>query len=310
MLAAGMGSRFGGLKQCAPVGPNGETLLDYSVFDARHAGFSRVVFVIRDDFADEFKAQVASRLRDSMRVDCVVQRLDDLPGDRQLARGRHKPWGTAHAVLAARHVIDEPFAVINADDYYGRDAYHRVAGFLGSPAAKAPGPVRCCMVGYPLHHTLSGSGGVSRGICAQADERLVAVEEHRDIVADGQGHCHGLNLRGERVAIAGDALVSMNFWGFDPGIFEPMQQHFAEFLRHQGRQGDAECYIPGVIDTLIRHGRAECRVLHTEDRCFGVTHPQDLARTALSVRALIDDGTYPAALWPRRPLSATMTTRR
>ncbi len=291
-----MGSRFGGLKQCAPVGPNGETLLDYSVFDARRAGFSRVVFVIREDLADEFKSRIASHCGDSIRVECVFQRLEDLPEGLSPAMGRLKPWGTAHAVLAARNAISEPFGVINADDFYGRDAFRRVAEFFATSAARVSEADRCCMVGYPIAHTLSDSGGVNRGICTRDGDRLEAVEEHRDIVADGHGRCLGLNSHGERVVIAGDALASMNFWGFTPAIFEPMQHHFAEFVRRHGSQGDAECYIPSVVDTLIRAGRVECKIMRAESHWFGLTYPQDTAKTVLSIRALIEDGTYPSVL--------------
>lgn len=299
MLAAGLGSRFGGLKQCAPMGPAGETLLDYAVLDAHRAGFSRVVFVLREDFAAEFMARARARYAARLPVDAVLQRPDDLPAGFARPTQRRKPWGTTHAVLAARDAIDGPFAVVNADDFYGRDAYCRVAAHLTSPPLVAAGaPLPLCMVGYPLDHTLSDSGGVNRGICELRGEHLVSVQEHRDIVADGPGLCSGLNLAGERVPLAADAVASMNFWGFPPTVFGPMRRGFAAFLQQHGHRDDAECYIPSVVDTLIRSGEAHCRVLPTDGRWFGVTYPQDAAVTARRLHELTEDGTYPHTLWP------------
>jgi MobA-like NTP transferase domain len=303
VLAAGMGSRFGGLKQCEPVGPMGQTLLDYAVFDALRAGFERVVFVIREDFADAFEAGVAQRYRARLRVDCVCQRLDDLPDGLSPPRGRSKPWGTAHAVLTAREVIDEPFAVINADDFYGSQAYREVARFFAAAdaGAHARGPDagdHYCMVGYAIERTLSDSGGVNRGLCLADDGLLAGVQELRDIVADDQGRCSGVDLHGQRVAVARGAVASLNFWGFTPRVFEPMQRHFAEFLRRHGDDPAAECYIPSVVDALIRVQRADCRVLRTQDEWFGMTYPQDKPECARRLRALADDGTYPNLLWP------------
>ncbi|HET9822159.1 MAG TPA: NTP transferase domain-containing protein [Burkholderiaceae bacterium] len=301
VLAAGLGSRFGSLKQSAPMGPGGQTLVDYAVFDAYRAGFARVVFVLGASFAEEFTARAVARYGTALRVDCVLQRPDDLPAAFAPPAGRHRPWGTTHAVLAARDVLDGPFGVINADDFYGRDAYGRVAAFFAGPAAASPvpgAPAHWCMVGYRLDRTLSDHGGVNRGICMQREGRLVSVEEHRDIVAEGPGRCRGLNARGERVAIAGSALASMNFWGFTPDVFEPMQRCFADFLRQHGHRDDAECYIPSVVDTLVRTGQADCRILPTDAPWFGVTYAQDTAGTARRLHELAGDGTYPHALWP------------
>ena len=300
VLAAGLGSRFGGLKQLAPLGPAGETLLDYAVFDAHRAGFSRVVFVLREDFAAEFMARARPRYGERLAVDAVLQRLDDLPDGSALPPQRRKPWGTTHAVLAARDAIDGPFAVVNADDFYGRDAYRRVATFLADAAlaGASDAPLPACMVGYRLDHTLSDSGGVNRGICAVRGPYLQSVQEHRDIVADGPGRCRGLDLAGTRVPIDADAVASMNFWGLTPAVFGPMQRGFAQFLRGPGTRDDAECYIPSVVDTLIRSEEAHCCVLPTDSHWFGVTYPQDAAGTAARLRQLTDDGTYPHPLWP------------
>jgi len=303
VLAAGMGTRFGGLKQCEPMGPNGETLLDYSVFDAQRAGFCRVVFVIREELAEAFKTGVGSRYGDKCGVDYVHQHIDDLPDGFSVPPGRVKLWGTLHAVLAAREAVREPFAVINADDFYGPHAYRRVVDFFRTSASASTDKDHYCMVGYPVSQTLSDSGGVSRGICAGEGGLLRAVEEHCEIVGDAQGRCHGVNLRRERVEVPAQAVVSMNFWGFTPSIFDQMREHFVEFLRQHGSECNAECYIPSVIDTLIRSGRADCRILQSEDRWFGVTYPQDKATSVRSLRTLIADGTYPGVLWPRRFLS-------
>lgn len=301
VLAAGLGSRFGGLKQSMPIGPGGQTLIDYAVFDACRAGFTRVVFVLGAAFAKAFMTRAAARYSTALRVDAVLQRPDDLPGAFVPPASRHRPWGTTHAVLAARDVLDGPFGVINADDFYGRDAYGRVAAFFADPArpARAPGaPAHFCMVGYCLDRTLSDHGGVNRGICTHREQQLVSVEEHRDIVADGPGRCRGLNARGERVAIAGGAVASMNFWGFTPAVFEPMQYCFADFLCQHSHRDDAECYIPDVVDTLVRTGQADCRILPTDAPWFGVTYAQDTAGTAQRLHELIENGTYPRTLWP------------
>jgi hypothetical protein len=188
--------------------------------------------------------------------------------------------------------------VINADDFYGRGAYRQAARFFATANARAPGPDHYCMVGYAIAQTLSDSGGVNRGLCLDDGGLLAGVEELRDIVADEQGRCAGTDPRGQRVAVARDAVVSMNFWGFTPTVFEPMQRHFAEFLRKRGDDPAAECYIPSVVDALVRARRADCLVLRTQDRWFGMTYPQDKPGCVRRLRELADDGTYPSLLWP------------
>lgn len=298
VLAAGMGRRFGGAKQFEPIGPNGEALLDYAVFDAFRAGFQRVVFVVGEDRGDALVADVEARYRAALRVDCVQQRLDDLPAGCSVPASRVKPWGTLHAVLAARDAVHEPFAVINADDFYGRDAFHRVVDFF-SKSHHGAGRDRCCMVAYALDRTLSGHGGVNRGICVDdGSGMLVGVEEHSDLVDGADGHCRGVNSHGERVEISRRACVSMNFWGFSPAFFEPLQQHFVAFLGKHGNDCEAECYLPSAIDTLLRSGRVDCRILTTEAQWFGMTRPQDKPECAGNVRALIAAGAYPSVLRP------------
>ncbi|MGE9297240.1 MAG: nucleotidyltransferase family protein [Puniceicoccales bacterium] len=273
VLAAGMGSRYGGLKQIDPMGPNGETILDYSVRDAQAAGFTKVVFVIRRDFAGLFKEAVGDRYADQLTVEYAFQELEDLPDGFQVPADRVKPWGTAHAIRAARGVINEPFIAINADDYYGPDAYQQIAGHLKSIDPADGGAI--AMVGYPVRNTLSPHGTVSRGVCQTADGLLKGVEEHTGITSGAHGKITGQNLVGETVGIDGDALVSMNFWAFTPAFFPLLEAHFTNFLRERGEAPKAECYSPSVVDELIQSGKARCPVLATSGEWFGVTYPED-----------------------------------
>ena len=296
VLAAGMGSRYGGLKQMDPMGPNGETVLDYSVFDAIRAGFGTVVFIIREDFALAFKESVGGRFADRIKVDYVFQKLEDLPTGFSVPHGREKPWGTGHAILAARHVIEGHFAVINADDFYGRDAYQRAADFIAELPATSTEAI--AMVGYPLFNTLSDHGHVNRGLCkVTPDGRLVGVEEFVNIAYEADGRLRGEGLNGTRQVIPPDTLVSMNLWVFGPGFFDRLEKAFAAFLTKSGDQMKSECYIPTVVDDLIRVEKAQCHVLETTGRWFGVTYPADKAVVVESIRKLIDEGEYPRS-WP------------
>lgn len=295
VLAAGMGSRYGGLKQMDPMGPNGETVLDYSVFDAIRAGFGRVVFIIREDFAEAFKQGVGARFADRIQVDYVFQKLDDLPEGFSVPEGREKPWGTSHAVRAARHVVKEHFAVINADDFYGRDAYARATAFFDSLPEGTTNEI--AMVGYPLENTLSDHGHVNRGIC-QIDEEgfLTNVEEYLDIERENDGAVRGNALDGKRHVVPDGSLVSMNFWAFGPAFFEQLEEAFTRFLLHAGDQLKSECYIPTVVDHLIHAGHTQCPVLRTTSQWFGVTYPQDKPFVVESIAKLIANGEYPETL--------------
>jgi NDP-sugar pyrophosphorylase family protein len=296
VLAAGMGSRYGGLKQMDPMGPSGETVLDYSVFDAIRAGFGRVIFIIREDFAEAFKSGVGARFTGRIEVDYAFQRLDDLPDGFTMPEGRAKPWGTAHAVRAARHLVDGPFAVINADDFYGRDAYRRAADFLTNPAA-ADGAAHYAMVGYPLVNTLSDHGDVNRGICTRdAAGLLTYVEEFVAIEREADGAIRGTALDGSRREIDEATPVSMNFWAFGPELFGQLETGFTAFLTEHGAKEKSEFYIPTLVDALIKAGTADCRVLDTDSQWFGVTYPDDKPHVVESIRRLIDAGEYPAAL--------------
>ncbi|MCU0795154.1 MAG: NTP transferase domain-containing protein [Akkermansiaceae bacterium] len=296
VLAAGMGSRYGGLKQMDPMGPNGETVLDYSVFDAIRAGFGKVVFVIREDFAEAFKEGVGSRFADRIEVAYAFQKLTDLPEGFSVPEGREKPWGTAHAVRAARHVIDGPFAVVNADDFYGADAYQVIAAWFAQHQGN-DGKEHYAMVGYPLRNTLSEHGSVNRGICQKdAANLLTDVEEVVEISRGSDGIVRGTGIDGTLREIADTCPVSMNFWGFTPAWLIQLEEHFIEFLTQRGGEMKSECYIPTVVDDLIRKGAADCEVLDTTANWFGVTYPDDKPHVVSSIQALVESGEYPSPL--------------
>ncbi len=291
-----MGSRYGGLKQMDPMGPNGETVLDYSVFDAIRAGFGRVIFIIREDFAEAFKNGVGARFADRIKVDYAFQKLEDLPAGFSVPAGRTKPWGTAHAVRAARHMVNEPFAVINADDFYGKDAYVCAAQFFSKTAPK-PQKSHYALIGYPLSNTLSDHGDVNRGICTQGtDGLLTEVEEYVKIQRDEDGIVRGNTLAGVRNRVDEEAPVSMNFWAFSPCFFDHLEADFTEFLESHGQVEKSEYYIPTVVDNLIDEGKADCEVLTTSSHWFGVTYPEDKPHVVESIKTLISAGSYPSPL--------------
>lgn len=289
-----MGSRYGGLKQLDPMGPKGETVLDYSVYDAIQAGFGKVVFVIRRDFADAFKETVGSKFEGRIEVAYAYQDLNDLPEGFTLPEGREKPWGTTHAVRAARDEIDTPFAVINADDFYGRDAFVQLARYFEQQSDEPE--LRTCMVGYPLQNTLSDHGSVNRGVCVVKDGTLQSVEEILEISADASGAVSGKNDAGDSVGIDASALVSMNFWGFTPAIFASIETQFIDFLKARGTELKSESYIPSIVDHLIQGGQTECAMLETSANWFGVTYPDDKPFVQASIGKLIEQGEYPAGL--------------
>ena len=296
VLAAGIGSRYGGLKQIDPVGPHGEVVLDYSVFDALRAGFGRVVFIIRHDIETAFREAILSRYAGKVEAALAFQERDMLPEGFTLPPERQKPWGTAHAVLCAADAIREPFAVINADDFYGEDSYRVLARFLQDPPA--PGSDLYAMVGFRLSNTLSEHGTVARGICvADADGNLVRADELTAIAAVPGGGARNQNPDGSVRALKGDEIVSMNMWGFRPPVFDQFRGEFAAFLRAHAAEPKAEFYIPTAITGLIAKGTARCRILPTSSEWFGVTYREDKPRVVESVRALIRAGRYPENLW-------------
>jgi dTDP-glucose pyrophosphorylase len=295
ILAAGMGSRYGGLKQVDPMGPHGETVLDYSVFDAKRAGFGKVVFVIRRDFEDEFKSKVGSRFDNKIAVEYAYQSLDDLPKPFTVPAGRVKPWGTTHAVLAAEKAIHEPFGMINADDFYGRDAFAKLADDLRKPRAN-DGIGHYSMVGFQLKNTLSDNGSVARGVCTSKNGKLASVTEMTKIVKTATG-ARNEEDPAHPVELTGNELVSMNFFGFTPGLFAQLHVAFADFLAQHGNDPKSECYIPKVTDSLINSGKAEVEVLETSGSWFGVTYPEDKPVVVASIKKLTDAGEYPGPLW-------------
>jgi len=298
VLAAGMGSRYGGLKQVDPVGPSGEAILDYSVFDAVRAGFGKVVFVIRRDFDAEFREKIGRKFEGMVAVDYCYQDIADLPAPFAVPAGRSKPWGTAHATRSARTAVHEPFAVINADDFYGRDAFEKLAGFLSSPVA-AEG-LHFAMVGFRLDLTLSDNGSVARGICDIApDGTLRAVREMTKLVRAGDvAENREDEANPEKVPL--DSRVSMNCWGFSSGLFAELEARFPKWLEANGAKEKSEWYIPFVVDELIREGKADCKVLPTDSSWFGVTYREDKPAVEASIRRLVDAGEYPADLFAAR----------
>ncbi len=292
VLAAGMGSRYGGLKQLDSVGPAGETILDYAVFDAIRAGFGRVVFVIRREFEEAFRTQVAAKYADRVQVDYVFQSLDALPAGFGPPPGREKPWGTGHAVWCARDAVKEPFAVIGADDYFGRDAFGKLADYLRAEVKSGIPAQRFAMVGYRLANTLSENGAVSRGVCAaSADGALQRVVEHTGILREEVGAAAGKKFTGEEI-------VSMNCWAFTPALFAALDRQFSEFLKSRGGELKSEFYLPEAVSQQITEGAATVRVLPTTASWFGVTYREDKPRVQATLANLVAGGVYPAQLFP------------
>ena len=293
ILAAGMGSRYGGLKQIEPVGPNGETILEYSVYDAIRAGFGKVVFVIRESFANEFKARFESKLADKIEIQYVYQEIDKLPKGFVLPEGREKPWGTGHAVLMAREVIQEPFAAINADDFYGAEAYKVIASFLSQSVTRD----KYAMVGYQLNKTLSDFGTVSRGVCITDENNfLTQITETHKIRLEGDAILCESESK-ETIEITAETTVSMNFWGFHPSVFENIENQFIEFLSTHIQIPKSEFYIPFVIFDMIQTGKAKVEVLKADSPWFGVTYQEDKPFVIEQIKKLTDQGVYPEKLW-------------
>ena len=292
ILAAGMGSRYGGLKQIDPVGPAGETIIDYSIYDALRAGFGKLVFVIRKDIEQQFKEIIGARFEKRVAVEYVFQELDKLPPGFSLPAGRTKPWGTTHAILMAEQAIKEPFAAINADDFYGQQAYKLLANYLTS------GSSDYAMVGFILKNTLSDFGSVARGVSrTDAADYLTSVVEMMKIERDGAA-AKNTNAEGNITRLTGDEAVSMNFWGFTPAVFPQLKTKFTEFLKKSGGELKSECYIPSTVNDLVVAGQAKVKVLRTNDSWFGVTYREDRPHVIDSIQRLIVRGDYPERLWP------------
>ncbi len=294
VLAAGMGSRYGGLKQLDGLGPNGETIMDYSIYDAVKAGFGKIVFVIRKSFEADFRELVVNKFKNIIDVEIVFQDISNVPAGSTYNADREKPWGTNHAVLMGKDVIKEPFAVINADDFYGQESFAVLADFLRSVAGKQN---EYCMIGYHVGNTLSESGSVSRGVC-EVDENgnLTNVVERTHIEEKG-GTIIYFDEKGEEVSIPVNTPVSMNMWGFTPEYFDYSEKFFIEFLAENGQKLKSEFYIPLVVNNLIVEDKVSCKVLDTTSKWFGVTYAEDRSQVVLKINELIRKGVYPNQLF-------------
>ena len=292
ILAAGMGSRYGGLKQMDELGPNGESIIDYSVFDAIRAGFGKVVFVIRPSFADAFKERFESRLKGKIETEYVFQELENIPEEFSVPEGREKPWGTGHAMLMAKDAINEPFAIINADDFYGKEAFQSAVDFIQNHPAEN----EYAMIGYALKNTLSEHGTVSRGVC-ETDENgyLREITERTKIGwENGKVFYYEENKKTE---LTGKEPVSMNFWIFKPSFFNELEKGFIRFLKEKGSEMKSEYYFNALADELIKSGEATTKVIDTDSKWFGVTYQEDKPVVQESLNQLINKGDYPEKLW-------------
>lgn len=294
VLAAGMGSRYGGLKQLDGLGPNGETIMDYSIFDAIRGGFGKLVFVIRSTFEADFREKIIKKYENHIPVEVVFQELDKLPEGFSVPEGRVKPWGTNHAVLMGKDVIKEPFAVINADDFYGRDSF----AVLGKVLSEMEGKQNdYCMVGYRVGNTLSESGSVARGVCETNSEGYLTTVVERTAIERIDGEIQFQDENGKTVVIPEETPVSMNMWGFTPDYFKYSEDYFVDFLKENKENLKAEYFIPLLVNHLIVNGKARVKVLDTTSKWFGVTYAADRQGVVDKIQALVDAGEYPSKLF-------------
>jgi UTP-glucose-1-phosphate uridylyltransferase len=295
VLAAGMGSRYGSLKQIDPVGPSGETIIDYSIYDAIRAGFGKVVFIIRKSFEQDFKEIFISKLQPYIQVEYVFQEIDKLPAGLTVSPDRTKPWGTAHAILMAKDVINEPFAVINGDDFYGSGAFQTMADYLVSLTADEQ--TQYSLVGYQVGNTMSEHGTVSRGVCLPDEHGFLQSVTERTNIQYTHGGIAYIDEAGAFVFLKPETLVSMNFWGFTPEYFKQTEPMFSDFVKANSDSLKAEFYIPTAIDALINGSLAKVKVLKSNARWFGVTYKEDKPVVIEKLAQLIKMGIYPAQLW-------------
>jgi len=286
VMAAGMGSRYGGLKQLDTVGPSGETIFDYSVYDAIKAGFNKAVFIIRRDFEDEFKSKVTDKYINHIQVEFAFQELHDLPGGFSYPAGREKPWGTGQAILSAADLIQEPFAAINGDDFYGRESFKAVADYYNKDADQFS------MVAFQLDKTLSNFGGVTRGLCSLQDGKLDTIIETDNLQKTG----HGVSSNRD-VDLDGSEPVSMNMWGFTPSLFDYLRDMFVDFLKENGQEMKSEYLIPSVVNDLIQSGQEDVHVLRSAASWFGVTYKEDKSFVMGEIQNLVHRGEYPEKLF-------------
>ena len=304
IMAAGIGSRYGGLKQVDPVGPNGEIVIDYSIFDALQAGFNKVMFIIRPELEEVFHAKIGQKVARRVEIEYVYQSLTDLPPEYTSPEGRQKPWGTGHAVLSCRKAVHTPFAAINADDFYGRSTFTAVADYLRWLRGLRPmqdgqeNVIECCLAGYRLGNTLSEYGAVARGVCqVTGDGYLAGIRERTHIEREGK-RARSRESDEEPSYLPLETTVSMNLWGFTPLIFQVLQEQFALFLdKNAGNLSKIEFYLPEAVNALIQQQRARAKVLPTNEKWFGVTYPDDRPAVQAAIRQLISQGIYPGSLW-------------
>ena len=293
VLAAGMASRYGSMKQIQSFGPSGETIMDYSIYDAIRAGFGKVVFIIREEFAENFKAIFEPKLNGRIETDYVFQSLDSFMDGRPVPADRTKPWGTAHAVLCCKGKVNEPFAVINADDYYGRDAFVKAYQFLTTQCNEQT----YCIVGYELKNTLSDNGSVSRGVCeVDADHNLTDINERTSIFRDTNQKITYEDATGKH-EVSEDSLVSMNYLCFDPSFIKVCEEQFHAFIDQHGNEPKSEFFIPTATKYFIQSGKGQVKVIPTSAKWFGVTYKEDAPGVQASINALVEAGEYPANLW-------------
>ena len=298
VMAAGMGSRYGGLKQIDPIGPDGEVILDYSVYDAMRAGFEEVVFIIKHAIEKDFKEVVGNRLEKQLKVHYAFQELDDLPEGYTVPEGRVKPWGTSHAIRAARAIVDGPFAVINADDYYGPEAFREIYQYLST--TQDDDKYRYAMVGYFVKNTVTEAGSVARGVCEyDADNYLTTVVERTKLVKDGENARFTEDDGASWTSIPGDTLVSMNFWGFSSSILKEIDARFPAFLDKALAENPlkGEFLLPNTVNELLQAQKASVKVLYSHDKWYGVTYYEDREGVAAAMRRKHEEGLYPTPLW-------------
>ncbi len=298
VLAAGLGSRYGGLKQLDPMTPHGEFIIDFSVYDAIRAGFDHVVFVIKEENYDVFRETIGSRIESKVKVDYAFQAIDKLVPADKIPEGRTKPWGTFHALLCAKEYLNDPFAVINADDFYGADAYQKVADFLRGVAGKKDNR-SFAMVGYRLGNTLTDAGSVARGVCETENGILTVINERTKIYKDPDG-AHFEDENGQNVHLDPDTPVSMNFWGFTPDFFDRSTSYFEKFIEANASAENplkTECYLPVVVGDMIKDDRCDVTVLETTAKWYGVTYSDDKPGVVAKIRELVAAGEYPDGLW-------------
>lgn len=302
IMAAGIGSRFGGgVKQLTSFGPSGEIIMDYSIYDAMEAGFNKVVFVIRKSMYEDFKEIIGDRIAKQIPVAYAFQEIEDLPAGFTVPEGRQKPWGTGQAILSCKGIVKEPFAVINADDYYGKDAFCKVHDYLVHVPEDKDGTYRFCMAGFILKNTLSEHGGVTRGICRMGEEkRLTEIKETKNIVKTPTGAAV-LNASGEMCEVDPESLVSMNFWGFTPDFIDELEAGFQDFLSDLGEdEMTAEYLLPTIIDGLIKSDRVDLSVLTSKDKWFGVTFQEDVPYVKEAFLQLVETGVYKKQLFEEK----------